>query len=193
MVSILAANYNQENSVNVDDKQKVDGAAYLFKDPNESDTSFYLDGILSFLKFFLLLSSILPISLLVSLEIIKVIQSLFIMADAKMYSVDVDQRCKVMSISLNEELGLINNIFTDKTGTLTANEMIFKACSVGKIKYDKKTAENINFELDSNSEEEKHSDHKYSQKQFSDNDNEDNNVLKVMKKILTLNITCESY
>lgn len=42
-----------------------------------------------------------------------------------------------MTVSLNEELGMINNIFTDKTGTLTSNEMIFKACSVGKEKYDK--------------------------------------------------------
>jgi P-type E1-E2 ATPase len=31
-------------------------------------------------------------------------------------------------MSLNEELGMINNIFTDKTGTLTSNEMVFKAC-----------------------------------------------------------------
>mmetsp|Transcript_2233 Transcript_2233/g.2902 ORF Transcript_2233/g.2902 Transcript_2233/m.2902 type:complete len:129 (-) Transcript_2233:550-936(-) len=44
-----------------------------------------------------------------------------------------------MSVSLNEELGLITDIFTDKTGTLTSNEMIFKACSVGICKYDKKS------------------------------------------------------
>lgn len=127
VVAILAANYNNENEVKITDDNKVEGAVYLFKDPKKSDSSFYLDGIFGFLKFFLLLSSILPISLLVSLEIIKVIQSLFIIADSNMYSVDVDQKCKVMSISLNEELGLINNIFTDKTGTLTSNEMIFKA------------------------------------------------------------------
>jgi P-type E1-E2 ATPase len=84
--------------------------------------------MLSFLQFFLLLSSILPISLLVSLEIIKIAQALFIIADAQMYSVEIDQSCKVMTMSLNEELGMINNIFTDKTGTLTSNEMVFKAC-----------------------------------------------------------------
>lgn len=69
-----------------------------------------------------------------------------IFSDYKMFSVALNQGCKVMSVSLNEELGLINNIFTDKTGTLTSNEMIFKACCVGKVKYDKKNIENYEFD-----------------------------------------------
>jgi magnesium-transporting ATPase (P-type) len=70
------------------------------------------------------------------MEFIKIAQGLLMINDAQMYSVKDDQKCKVMSVSLNEELGMINNIFTDKTGTLTSNEMIFKACSVGREKYD---------------------------------------------------------
>jgi len=124
----LAADYNQRNELSTNEDQEIKGPVYLFESPQSSDTDLIIDAIFGFLKFFLLLSSILPISLLVSLEIIKVFQALFIGADAKMYSVDVNQPCKVMSISLNEELGLVNNIFTDKTGTLTSNEMIFKAC-----------------------------------------------------------------
>ena len=127
IAAILAADYNNKNDVKVDDNNKISGWVYLSKDPNNAESSKIADDLVGFLKFFLLLSSILPISLLVSLEIIKVIQSIFIINDAKMYSVENDQKCKVMSVSLNEELGLINNIFTDKTGTLTTNEMVFKA------------------------------------------------------------------
>ena len=109
---------------------------------SDSDTSVILNTLTSFMKFFLLLSSIIPISLLVSLEIIKIIQSLTIYFDAQMYSVQSDQGCKVMSISLNEELGLITDVFTDKTGTLTSNEMVFQACTVGMVRYDAKTIDN---------------------------------------------------
>ena len=110
----------------------------MFKDPNDS-SDYLIQGIYGFITFFLLLSTIIPISLLVSIEIIKIIQGLFIIADAQMYSIQSDQKCKVMTFSLNEELGLITDIFTDKTGTLTTNEMIFKACTVAMMKYDKKS------------------------------------------------------
>lgn len=119
LLAILATEYIGRNEIKIKDDGSVEGQIYLYKDYEDSDTSAILNAILSFLKFFLLLSSILPISLLVSLEVIKVLQALFIMADAQMYSVQIDQRCKVMTMSLNEELGMINNIFTDKTGTLT--------------------------------------------------------------------------
>ena len=139
-VAIQAAAYNRQNTI-VDNNQTLKGNVYLFRNQKDSETSIPLDTLTSFMKFFLLLSSIIPISLLVSLEIIKVIQSISIFYDAQMYSVQNDQGCKVMSISLHEELGLITDVFTDKTGTLTSNEMVFQACSVGMIRYDAKKIE----------------------------------------------------
>lgn len=127
VTAILAANFGHNNEIATREDSTTSGPIYLFRDPQPTDSSALFDGLLGFTKFFLLLSSILPISLLVSLEIIKLLQALFIGVDVQMYSLDVDQRCKVISMSLNEELGLINNIFTDKTGTLTVNEMVFKA------------------------------------------------------------------
>ena len=60
-----------------------------------------------------------PISLVVSLECIKFFQGLFIEYDISMYDEENDIQAKVQSSNLNEELGMVNYIFSDKTGTLT--------------------------------------------------------------------------
>jgi len=185
ITAVLAADYNNRHEIEIlDDSNKVSGFTYLEGDLNEAKGGVFMEDIYGFLKFFLLLSSILPISLLVSLEIIKVLQAIWIVNDAKMFSVELDQKCKVMSVSLNEELGLINNIFTDKTGTLTTNEMVFKACAVAKVKYDKKSIQYMH--VDDNSDEEYKNIHN-ADKANSDLDesgNEGEDVLNTMKKIL---------
>ena len=58
-----------------------------------------------------------------------------------MYSKRREKYCKVSSFTLNEELGQIQHVFTDKTGTLTANRMEFKACSIGTFRYGEKFLE----------------------------------------------------
>ena len=45
-----------------------------------------VNGIISFFSFFLLLSTLLPISLIVTLELVKVVQSYYLMCDYLMYS-----------------------------------------------------------------------------------------------------------
>lgn len=90
-----------------------------------------VNGVISFFSYFLLLNTLLPISLIVSLEIVKVIQAYFIVNDAKIYSLERDKKAKVSSTSIIEELGQINYIFSDKTGTLTRNVMEFKLMNVG--------------------------------------------------------------
>jgi phospholipid-transporting ATPase len=76
-----------------------------------------------------------PISLLVSLEIVKFSQALFIGWDWEIYSVEKDMPTKVQSNNLNEELGQIEYIFSDKTGTLTCNVMDFRKLSAGNVSY----------------------------------------------------------
>lgn len=59
-------------------------------------------------------------------------QSYFIGKDKLMYSEQRDKYSNVRSASLNEELGQIQYVFTDKTGTLTRNLMEFKIAVIGR-------------------------------------------------------------
>lgn len=91
---------------------------------------------LSFLTFVTLLSSIIPISLYVSIEMIKFIQvTQFINKDLRMYHKDTNTPALARTSNLNEELGQVEYIFSDKTGTLTRNLMEFFKCSIGGVVY----------------------------------------------------------
>lgn len=53
-----------------------------------------------------------------------------------MYHAESDTPAMARTSNLNEELGMVKYIFSDKTGTLTRNVMEFKKCSVAKVVYD---------------------------------------------------------
>ena len=88
------------------------------------------ESFLTFFTYFLLLNTFIPISLIVSIEIIKVIQGIFIEWDILLYSKWRHCFCTVRGFSIIEELGNVNFIFSDKTGTLTKNQLQFKYCVI---------------------------------------------------------------
>nr|GMD28515.1 putative phospholipid-transporting ATPase 9 [Ipomoea batatas] len=78
---------------------------------------------------------LIPISLYVSIEIVKVLQSIFINQDINMYYEETDKPANARTSNLNEELGQVDTILSDKTGTLTCNSMEFVKCSVAGTAY----------------------------------------------------------
>ena len=103
---------------------------YLYTEYSSS-----MEGFLNFFTYFILNSTMIPNSLIVSLELVKLAQGYFISVDEDLYSKKRNRYAKVSTTSINEELGQIEYIFTDKTGTLTCNEMRFKYCVVGDQTY----------------------------------------------------------
>lgn len=92
-------------------------------------------------RFFILLVSnlviinaMIPISLYVTLEIVRVFQALFVNWDAKLYDTENDVAAYARTSNISDDLGQIEYVFSDKTGTLTRNVMEFMKCSIsGKI------------------------------------------------------------
>ncbi|XP_075212548.1 ATPase phospholipid transporting 8A1 isoform X3 [Lycorma delicatula] len=95
----------------------------------------------SLLTFIILYNNLIPISLQVSLELVRFIQAMFINMDLDMYHEETDTPAVARTSNLNEELGMVKYIFSDKTGTLTRNVMEFKQCSVAEIIYSASTTD----------------------------------------------------
>ncbi|KAL6983575.1 Phospholipid-transporting ATPase 3 [Sarracenia purpurea var. burkii] len=89
-------------------------------------------ALLNMFTLITLYSPIIPISLYVSVEMIKFVQSTqYINNDLHMYHVETNTPALARTSNLNEELGQVEYIFSDKTGTLTRNLMEFFKCSIG--------------------------------------------------------------
>ncbi|XP_058493971.1 phospholipid-transporting ATPase IF isoform X1 [Solea solea] len=116
-------------------EDKWDEPFYNQKTEQERNSSPILKFISDFLAFMVLYNFIIPISLYVTVEMQKFLGSFFIGWDLDLYHEESDQKAQVNTSDLNEELGQVEYVFTDKTGTLTENEMQFRECSVNGTKY----------------------------------------------------------
>ncbi|XP_050933333.1 phospholipid-transporting ATPase IF isoform X1 [Lates calcarifer] len=116
-------------------EDKWDEPFYNQKTEQERNSSPILQFISDFLAFLVLYNFIIPISLYVTVEMQKFLGSFFIGWDLDLYHEESDQKAQVNTSDLNEELGQVEYVFTDKTGTLTENEMQFRECSINGTKY----------------------------------------------------------
>jgi len=92
--------------------------------------------IFAFVSLFLVLTRLVPLDVIVSTELSKVWFSSVIPNDATMMKIDPVPGsaklvgCRVNSTQIVEELGCIDHIFSDKTGTLTKNELVFRKFAI---------------------------------------------------------------
>ncbi|XP_042498743.1 probable phospholipid-transporting ATPase 8 isoform X2 [Macadamia integrifolia] len=103
----------------------------VFFDPRRDS----LAAFCHFLTGLMLYGYLIPISLYVSIEVVKVLQTIFINQDKDMYYAVTNKPVRARTSNLNEDLGQVDTILSDKTGTLTCNSMQFVKCSIAGTAY----------------------------------------------------------
>ncbi|XP_069049828.1 phospholipid-transporting ATPase IG isoform X2 [Lepisosteus oculatus] len=108
---------------------------YNLKTRKEKEANLYLKMFTDFLSFMVLFNFIIPVSMYVTVEMQKFLGSLFISWDKDFFDPEIKEGALVNTSDLNEELGQVEYVFTDKTGTLTQNNMEFIECCIDGFQY----------------------------------------------------------
>lgn len=96
-----------------------------------------LSGLIAFFSGVLALQALVPISLYITVEFVRTVQAWFIYNDIDLYNEELDKRCLPKAWNLSDDLGQIEYIFSDKTGTLTRNIMKLRQLSINGTVYGK--------------------------------------------------------
>ncbi|XP_024543304.1 phospholipid-transporting ATPase 1 isoform X2 [Selaginella moellendorffii] len=107
------------------------------------------EGVFAFLSFIIMFQIMIPISLYISMELVRLGQSYFMVRDVEMFHAPSNSRLQCRALNINEDLGQVKYIFSDKTGTLTENKMEFHSASIGGVDYSNVLAAKISGTSDS--------------------------------------------
>ncbi|KAF8221432.1 phospholipid-translocating P-type ATPase [Tricholoma matsutake] len=110
-------------------------SADFFEIGADPTTSVITNAIITFVSCLIAFQNMVPISLYISIEIVKTIQAYFISQDVEMYYETYDKPCVPKTWNISDDLGQIEYVFSDKTGTLTQNIMEFQKCSINGVAY----------------------------------------------------------
>lgn len=103
---------------------------YLPLDYNPNFESFT-----TFWTFIIILQVMIPLSLYVTLELCKILQVYHIHNNTELFDVQTNKKSECRAMNITEELGQVQHIFSDKTGTLTENKMLFRKCTINGVDY----------------------------------------------------------
>ncbi|XP_046566596.1 phospholipid-transporting ATPase VD-like [Haliotis rubra] len=92
-------------------------------------------GFIVFWTYIIIFQTVIPLPMYVSLELVKIAQVYFINNDNDVYHEPSNKRLECRALNITEDLGQIEYIFSDKTGTLTENLVEFKTCTIGGVDY----------------------------------------------------------
>ncbi|KAG2669575.1 hypothetical protein I3760_14G039200 [Carya illinoinensis] len=109
-----------------------------FSEGKEDDYNYYGPGMETFFTFLMsviVFQIMIPISLYISMELIRVGQAYFMIRDTQMYDEASNSRFQCRALNINEDLGQVKYVFSDKTGTLTENKMEFQCASIWGVDY----------------------------------------------------------
>jgi phospholipid-translocating ATPase len=127
-------------------KTKYQVPKWWYLQPQSTDDIFNpekpgLTGFYHLITALILYGYLIPISLYVSIEVVKVLQATFMNQDIHMYDEETGNPAQARTSNLNEELGQVDTILSDKTGTLTCNQMDFLKCSIAGTPYGMRSSE----------------------------------------------------
>ncbi|OVA06770.1 Cation-transporting P-type ATPase [Macleaya cordata] len=109
-----------------------------FSEGEEENYNYYGLGaevVFTFLKSVIVFQIMIPISLYISMELVRLGQAYFMIRDTNLYDEASNSRFQCRALNINEDLGQIKYVFSDKTGTLTENKMEFQCASIGGVDY----------------------------------------------------------
>ncbi|KAL6130227.1 hypothetical protein ACLB2K_068608 [Fragaria x ananassa] len=136
IVSLCAAVWLKRENDNLEDI-----LFYRKKDYSEDKVKNYkyygwgLEIVFTFLMSIIVFQVMIPISLYISMELVRVGQAYFMIRDSHMYDEASNARFQCRALNINEDLGQIKYVFSDKTGTLTENKMEFQCASIWGVDY----------------------------------------------------------
>lgn len=114
----------------LESREYTEGAPWLFLDDQTNDNP-KINGLITWAFALITFQNIVPISLYISVEAVRTCQAAFIYFDKEIWYEKTNQATLARTWNLSDDLGQIEYIFSDKTGTLTQNSMVFRQCSIG--------------------------------------------------------------
>ena len=143
--SVIGINLRSKNLPNYDKNETK--AEYLFY-YNKTSPKHALEITRIISNNFLIYNTLIPISIFITFIFCKIMQTIYLQQFSPEYRKEATDNIKCYNTGLMDELGLVKYIFSDKTGTLTKNEMIFKGCSINRELFDEAINNNLSIASD---------------------------------------------